>query len=190
MTNPMQSSPTALCLAAPPPLTRLRARPVRTARAKYPGDLLPAAQGRFSRSRKDFYNKHPPISTCASASASTVSASPSLEPHLPNGTGEINPEGVALSRAFRHLQQSWALSYASRSITSIRPRPLPERRRGIPDAHDNRRLCRVRQVLLCRVHRDQALVYLTIPATAEGSLSSVTAARREVSPGQGLPAYA
>ena len=101
------------------------------------------------------------ISTCAGASASTVSASPSLgAASSPAALARSTPRVSPSITSFSPPAIKPALSPMSRSITSIRPSLLPERRRGLPDAHDDRRLCRVRQVLLCRVHRGQALVYL------------------------------
>ncbi len=53
--------PRRLCVwRAPPPLTRLRARPARTAKGKVPRTIFPRSQGRFLPDpASDFYNKYP-----------------------------------------------------------------------------------------------------------------------------------
>ena len=101
------------------------------------------------------------ISTCASASALTAFASPSLgAASSPVAPARLTPRVSLSITSFSPPATKLALSPMSRSITSIRPRPFTRTAARFPDAHDHRRLRRVRQVLLCRVHRGQALVYL------------------------------
>ena len=90
-----------------------------------PWDDFLAAQGRFSPDPQA-------ISTTSTRSISTLPALRHqrypclhrLEPYIfPNGTGEINPEGVAFYHELLPPATKPALSPMSRSITLARPRP-------------------------------------------------------------------
>lgn len=132
-------------------------------KGKVPWDDFLAAQGRFSPDpASDFYNKYPvDIDLCQRFGINGIRVSIAWSRIFPNGTGEINPEGVAFyHELFATCNKAGVIPYVTLDHFDTPGGLLPERRRELLDAHDHRRLRRVRQVLLCRVHRGQALVYL------------------------------
>lgn len=184
-----------MCLAAPPLLTRLRARPVRTARAKCPGTISWLAQGRFSPDpASDFYNKYPvDIDLCQRFGINGIRVSIAWSRIFPNGTGEINPEGVAFyHELFATCNKAGVIPYVTLDHFDT-PEAFYQNggegflTRTTIDAF-------VEYAKFCFAEFTEVKHWFTfneIPATAEGSfIVGNLAARREVSPGQGLPAHA
>lgn len=108
MTNPMQF-PDGFVFGGATAAYQVEGETRTHGKAKCPGTiswLLRVASPPIPRATSTTSTRS--ISTCASVSASTVSASPSLgAASSPTALARSTPRASLLSRAFRHLQQSW-----------------------------------------------------------------------------------